>query len=185
MNSSPSNLMGYCSWAKKKKGLPSLLECLFCVNSVCCSPKFGFAEPIRDALRGAERERERETVNLHRPSSSPTTHTPPIHPQWVSFTPIHPSIRSTPISLQSTQNRSRPRPTQVRARSSSNAQSTGESSPLASSSPPFFLVQTQPETQKTHSSKPLQRTHHFDEPIPQTHFSKPPLAAADLSLSVT
>ena len=62
----------------------------------------------------------------------------------------------------------------------------------ASSSPPFFLVQTQPETQKTHSSNPLRRTHHSDkpirqthhsnEPIPQTHFSNPLLAAADLSL---
>ena len=43
-----------------------------------------------------ERERERETVSLHRPSSSLTTHTPPIHPRWVSFTPIHPSVQSTP-----------------------------------------------------------------------------------------
>ena len=37
---------------KKKLELPSLLECLFCVNSVCCSPKFGFAESVGDALRG-------------------------------------------------------------------------------------------------------------------------------------
>ena len=43
-----------------------------------------------------QRERERETVSLHRPSSSLKTHTPSIHPLWVSFSPIHPSVRSTP-----------------------------------------------------------------------------------------
>ena len=42
------------------------------------------------------KERERETVSLHRLSSSLKTYTPSIHPRWVSFSPIHPSVRSTP-----------------------------------------------------------------------------------------
>ena len=35
---------------KKKLELPSLLECLFCVNSVYFPPKFGFTESVGDAL---------------------------------------------------------------------------------------------------------------------------------------
>ena len=35
---------------KKNLELPSLLECLFCVNSVYYSPKFSFAESAGDAL---------------------------------------------------------------------------------------------------------------------------------------
>ena len=48
-------LESYCSKSKKKLELPSLLECLFCVNSVCCSPKFGFTESIGDAIGDAFR----------------------------------------------------------------------------------------------------------------------------------
>ena len=40
---------------KKNLELASLLECLFCVNSVCCSPKFGFIESIGDAIGDAFR----------------------------------------------------------------------------------------------------------------------------------
>ena len=39
---------------KRNLELPSLLECLFCVNSVCYSPKFGFAESVGDALRSED-----------------------------------------------------------------------------------------------------------------------------------
>ena len=46
-----------------------------------------------------------------------------------------------------------------------------------------------PETQKTHSSIPLRRTHSSNPPLRPTHsanpFLKPPLAAADLSLSLS
>ena len=60
----------------------------------------------------APQSKTRQTMSLHRPSSSPTTHTPPIHPQWVSFTvwtknfrqphhfsPIHPLFQSNPPSI--------------------------------------------------------------------------------------
>ena len=54
----------------------------------------------------------------------------------------------------------------------------------------FFLFKLNPkprnlETQKTHSSNPLRRTHHSNEPIPQTHFSNPhwpPSISLSLSL---
>ena len=47
---------------KKKLELPSLLECLFCVNSVCCSPKFGFTESVGDALSNERKLKEKSGV---------------------------------------------------------------------------------------------------------------------------
>ena len=147
---------------------------------------FLFSLQTISGLRRAERERERERrwASIDRAPVWQPTLCRSIHGEF-------PSLRSTlqynppPISLRSTQNWTRPRPTQDRARSSSNAQSTDKSSLPASSSPPFFLVQTQPKTQKnpflkpTSTNPPLQRTHSANP------FLKPPLATANLSLSIT
>ena len=147
---------------------------------------FLFSLQTISGLRRAERERERETVSLHRPSSSLTTHTLPIHPRWVSFTPIHPSIQSTPyftpIHPKLNSSSTHPRPSSFVEQCPKHRQVVPSSFVI----PSIFSCSNSTQNPKkpipqTNFNKPTTPTNPFRKPISQT----PTGRSRSLSLFVT
>ena len=57
MNSSPSDLMSYCSWAKKNSGYRESIENYFYRAILYYRDFYAFSYTIRDALRGKKKRR--------------------------------------------------------------------------------------------------------------------------------
>ena len=131
-----------------------------------------------------QRERERETVSLHRLSSSLKTYTPSIHPRWVSFTPIHPSVRSTPyftmIHPKLNSSSTHPRPSSFIEQCPKHRQV----SPSIFSCSNSTRNPKNPFLKPTPTNPPLQRTHSTNSSNP--HWPPPiSLSLCHLSPSLT